>query len=63
MTLVGLGKLSLLGSGSDKGLTASRKSRARVEVEPATFCAVHWYHAASDDLAPAILKVEAPPSV
>lgn len=63
MTFVGRGKFRRLGSGAAP-FGVSTKSRARVAVEPATFCAVHWYHAASDDLAQGISKIDAPlPSV
>lgn len=47
MTFVGRGKFRRLGSGATP-FGVSTKSRARVAVEPATFCAVHWYQAASD---------------
>lgn len=63
MTLVGLGRLSLRGSGADVCLSVSTKRRARVAVDPATFCAVHWYQAASEALARVMSKVDAPPSV
>lgn len=59
MTFVGRGKFRRLGSGAVP-LGVSTKSRARVAVEPATFCAVHWYQAASENLARGISKVEAP---
>lgn len=59
MTFVGRGKFRRLGSGAVP-FGVSTKSRARVAVEPATFCAVHWYQAASENLARGISKVEAP---
>lgn len=59
MTFVGRGKFRRLGSGAVP-FGVSTKSRARVAVEPATFCAVHWYQAASENLARWISKVEAP---
>lgn len=63
MTFVGRGKFRRLGSGAAP-FGVSTKSRARVAVEPATFCAVHWYQAASDNFAQGMSKVEAPlPSV
>lgn len=59
MTFVGRGKFRRLGSGAVP-FGVSTKSRARVAVEPATFWAVHWYQAASENLAHGISKVEAP---
>lgn len=50
MTFVGRGKFRRLGSGAAP-FGVSTKSRALVAVEPATFCAVHWYQAASDNFA------------
>jgi len=59
MTFVGRGKFRRLGSGVIP-FGVSTKSRARVAVEPAIFCAVHWYQAASENLAHGMSKVEAP---
>lgn len=59
MIFVGRGKFRRLGSGVVP-FGVSIKSRARVAVEPATFWAVHWYQAASENLAHGMSKVEAP---
>lgn len=63
MIFVGRGKCKRLGSGVGP-FGVSTKSRARVAVEPAVFCAVHWYQAASENVALGMSNVEAPlPSV
>lgn len=59
MTFVGRGKFRRLGSGAAP-FGVSTKSRARVAVEPATFCAVHWYQAASDNFTQGMSRDEAP---
>lgn len=60
MTFVGRGKFKRLGSGIAP-LGVSTKRRALVAVEPATFCAVHWYQAASENFDNGISRVDDPP--